>query len=209
MINEVRTYNRKISTAITATYKATPGTVSEEQQGKNLASWNKTIPRLLVMGPIRPPSLPGLRWLPSSNDLPLANLFGSYMMEIPGYEVCLVADPDFEIGGGVEKLLEFVDSQRMELAWGCYIPYSRGMAFLLNASVIAHIIQDLPATVHVGTSDWQKWLHGWLSRHMQPHRYFDGSRFGIISEPKPPVVNAYEIAPDVEPKTNANKRKKG
>jgi hypothetical protein len=192
MIKEVKSTRTTINTVLTATSNETP----IQDQLAHISQWGTLVPRVIAMGPHRPHGMNGLKWTATNPKTPISHLLGTYIMEIPGVEVCLLATQTFDLGGDLKGLLDYVGRQRMELAWAGYLNNRKGdpVGFLISASVVAHMINDIPQNVTLESSAWTYSVHSWLKAHMQPHRYFDATPFALAVEPDP-ILNVYDLTP--------------
>jgi hypothetical protein len=173
-----------------------------EDQRKAVANFATKAPRVFVNGPEAPAKAPGIRHQPTPPKAKISQLLGTYMQSIPGAEVVMLAAPDLLITGEVGPLLAYVDSQRMELAWGCNLNVDgKPSAFILSSQVVAHLMNDLPQGMTF-EADWKTWVHEWMKRLLR-QRYFDASDYGIITgfpTETPPTVDPamVELAAQVQ-----------
>ncbi len=206
MFTTIKFKNKKLSMMLTGTSANLP--ISIEKQLEFIDSWAKLVPKVIVLGDKEPNKANGVRWVKTNPNPPLRNILGTYMVQIPGAEVCSLTSPDTLIGGNVAGVLEYVDSQKMELAWAayCYGPNKEAPSlFIMSAAVVPHIMRDIPATLTFGDPAWKKWLHEWMKKLLPVYRYFDATPFGLIP---PPIVNAYDIPIPADPEPEAPKIKK-
>lgn len=197
MNNEVKF--QKISMALTVTNDKLPA----EAQNAVLSQWASIVPRMIVMGPFSIRA-PGVRYFPSASSIPLAHLLGSYVMDIPGAEICLLASPTFELSDNIDALSAFVSERKIQLAWGGRLTHGEvPYGFVMSASLISHMINDIPATISMDTDKWAAWVHGWMLQRMPPSRYLDINSYNVV-RPKP-VMNAYVIDPPTVEKKKIRK----
>lgn len=188
MITEIRMKRDKIATGLTF---SGPSDV--------ISSWAKAMPRVIVYGETEPPKLDGVRFV-ATNSVPIVkNLLGTYLYMIPGNEVLMIGNPDVVVGGDKATMLEYVTRQKMELAWACRCDIGGApRAFIMSAGVVGHLMRDIPEKM-TARDPWLKWIGEWMVKMLPPHRYFDGTEYGIVSEVVNPVLNAYSVAPEAVP----------
>lgn len=153
-------------------------------QAESIRSIASVAPRTIVVGLEKPEDLPGLRYVRGDEKYSLKNAIGSYMQEFRGYEIIVLCNPDVEFTDKVPDLLKFVDAQKVDMSWGCYVGAGNApFMFIVSSHVLAHILNDIPDGL-LFTSDWQTWLHTWMKR-MLNHRYFDANPYDIANQVKP------------------------
>ncbi len=185
MITEIKMKRDKIASGLT--FSGPPEVIE---------SWAKSFPRVVVYGDKEPPKLDGVRFVPTKVRPVVKNLLGTYLYMIPGNEVLIMANPDILVGGDRLKLLAYVSSQKMELAWACHCDIDgQPRAFIMSAAVVGHLMRDIPEKMTMD-DPWLKWVAEWMVRMLPPHRYFDGTEYGIVRSLENPVLNAYSVAPE-------------
>ncbi len=173
----LRLKRNKLSTGLTT---LDPNlSISIDDQKEAIKNWSSVLAKVVISGPIQPEPKDGLRYIKTGPTPPIRNLLGSYMVSMPGAEICVLAAPNLTLGGDIAGMLAHVDTMRMEMAWACHADIAgKPSAFFMSAPVIAHLMGDIPPALSF-KDNWQDWVHKWMERLMR-HRYFDASQFSAI-----------------------------
>lgn len=193
MIHIKKLRRNKFHTAITS--------IADDSQKLAVATWTRAFPNVSVIGPIAPIQGDGMRHFPTNKPVSLRSAFGVYLGSIPGNEICMFAEPTFTVEGDASLILNHVESERIEMTWGCFVSFDgHPRVFLCTTSVVAHMMMSLGETIHFG-SGWEPFIHGWMQNAVR-HRYFDATKYGIF---KP--VDAPKPVEEPAPKPAAKKKK--
>lgn len=198
MVTYVQNKKARIATAITSISADLPYDLKTQKEC--VRQWSDTIKRVIVMGNVEPESREGVRQIKANSKVPIANLIGSYMYQVPGNEILILAAPNVKLGGRQDDLVGFVSKQRMELAWCGAVKSPHGKAFVMSSGLIPHLMRDMPLTLTLA-DDWFKWMDDWMTVNMQKHRYFDATEYGIVLTPE--ITTPIEV-----PQAPANLKKK-
>lgn len=174
------------------------------EQLARLSDWVSVAPRVYIHSKSKPEQKFGLFWhqiKPDAQPLNLQKIVTTYLMRIPGQEVCILAAPSVELGGDIAGLMEAVHKSRFHGSWAAF---DRGPdksdpphLFILTAAVFAFMMRTLPHNLQLGGTEWRTWMHNWLSNNMLRPRYFEATQYGLVTRVHNdnPILNAYEIAP--------------
>jgi hypothetical protein len=174
----------RVSSALTVLDSSLP--IPLEDQKKSISSIAANVARTFVIGPIEPPKHDGLRWVQSPRPS-FKSLIGTYVMAVPGAEVCILTPPNVVLTGKNEELLKHVDAAGMDMSWACHVNAGASPAlFVMSAPVLSYMMNDVPHGM-VMTEDWKAWVHGWMQKLLR-QRYFDGSHFNLFETISPNVV---------------------
>jgi hypothetical protein len=178
MINVKKLRRSKFHTAITS--------IGTEHERQAVSTWSKSFPNVNVVGPVAPIVVDGVRYFPTQKPVSLRHALGIYLGSIPGNEICMIGEPNFTIDGEANKILEHIESERIEMTWGCFSEINGAPSiFLCTTSIVAHMMMSFNETICFGTT-WQPYVHDWM-QNMVRQRYFDASKYGIFSPAIPPV----------------------
>ena len=157
-------------------------TISAEPQNACIWSWQGKAKRVIASGMI---DITPYQGLTSSLDPSpsLAKVLTSYTVKIPGGEVFMICNPDIRITDDQKPIFDFARNSGLEFSWGASLildGQTIPSAFILSASALPYIIRYIPTIYGMDGEGWRKWLHEHLGKVMG-HKYFDGSRFNLIS----------------------------
>lgn len=187
---KVRARVSKIHTAVTATSASSP--IPIEGQFYAINHWATVFDRVFAHSNKRPTEFPnGLRINPSKGDsVTLNEVLRTYMAQIPGGEIFLIAAPNVMISDYHTDLIAFVEDNRLERAWGFYASAGQKipLAFVISAAVLPHILRDVPVGLEFTGDGWAVWLNNWLSTFLPSHRYFSADQFDLIKPLQVPTV---------------------
>lgn len=151
-------------------------------------TWGDTFPFVSVVGPVEPLKSDGVRWFRSNGPAQLRQAISVYMTSIPGNEICMFGNPVFALNGEVGGILKHIESEKIEMAWGCHINIKNAPSvFCMTTSVASHLLLDCPASLTFASS-WQPYLHAWMGKMLR-HRYFDATQYGLVE----PILTEAEI----------------
>ncbi len=189
---EMKVKKNKINTILTATSESL-GPV--EAQLNTITSWAKAANRIIVHSNAKMAQFDGLRYMAEdAPETPLIQILRRYIVQIPGGEIFALAAPNVLISTNQSELFEFVDKNRMEVTWAgmATLPGEPGCprAFIMSASILPHILRDMPAHLTFGNDEWALWMDAWLGKFILAHRYFDANQFNFVS--KIPAKADYE-----------------
>lgn len=180
MIHVKRTKYSGFHTAITST----GGTkVPSEVQLASIANIcsSGSFPYVNVLGPIEPPRQNGLRYFKSNVPVPVKRALGSYLVSIPGNEVCMLSEAEFTITGKPEAIFSKAVAEKIELNWGAFVSVNGApRCFMFTTSIASHLMMAIQDNLCFG-ENWQTPVHGFL-QGMLRFRYFDASEFGFIAQ---------------------------
>lgn len=181
----------KLDTILTSTIASIP----HDQQNACIWSWRGKAGRVLATGAIDLTPYDGLS-VNSGGIATLAGVLTNYTMKIPGGEVFMIAAPDVDISGDQKPLFDWVRASGMEFMWGSHHgthilpmaepvsdmdPVAVPKAFILSASALPYLVRYIPSNLTLDGLGWAKWMHEHLANDMGASKYFDGSRFNLIS----------------------------
>lgn len=199
-MNEIRLNKTKVSSAITP-FASTDG----KAEFDNIEQWASRFARITVAGDTPPPTSFGIQWVKRPTKFTLRELIGAHMSFIPGAGACFLSKPTFRVGQGIADLASFIDSNKIDMAFGCKICDKAGnpRGFVVSNSVMAHIMGGFNGRILV-SDPWEVELDPWLANALR-HRYIDATKFEILIENVTPPPAPCE--PEPKPKGRPKKAK--
>ncbi len=148
----------------------------ESDQQRALGSFSSHIAKLFVGGrEYTPPTADGMRYFKTNGPVTIKELISKYLSSIPGYDIVMIAKPDF-ILNDPKELLAFIDKEKYGMTWGCYAPH----LFIFSSQLAAHLLSDMPSGITFVGDEWKKWLTDYATSMMR-HRFFDASQYNLTT----------------------------
>lgn len=166
--------------------------------------------RLMVFSHLKPSvNFFGLRHFPSKPNARAIDILRQYVVQIPGNEFFIVANPDVIVTEDQSGFMAYLGAERMQVSWASYVMDSSSdvapIAFVMSAPVLPHLLRDMPEKFLFSGVEWRIWMHQWLKKFMLQHRYFDATGFGfVIREQK---VQQQQVKESLASKLNPFKKR--
>lgn len=171
---ELRIKKVQINTIITC--------CQSDKELENVAQWNKAAARIAVFGQVTPFTVYGYRFLQTKNKVPgLREALAKYVINLQEGGILAIASPLILINPDQVEFFSYIDKVDMGRSWAASATQDGiSRLFVISASVLPHIMRDLPDTIPFSGDEWEIWMHNWLSKYMLKHRYFNADQFGLI-----------------------------
>ncbi len=159
--------------------------LSIDEQIKNIAAWDGSVARVFVHTQMPLPSYFGIRPVASDGEkTSFREVLANYVFQIPGADTVVICNPDVLVSKDSGVIIDYAINNRMEMVWGgyCLLGTETPRAFVVSAPVISHLLNDIPLDMKFASGEWRSWMHNWMTKFMMRHRYFDATKFNIISE---------------------------
>ena len=167
---------------------ATSASIPPAEQNAAIWSWQGAADRVIISGTTPLSSYPGLIWHPNGQPT-LASVLTGYMLRIPGNEVFLICAPNISIDSNQKGLFDDVAKFGPGWTWASYFydpSREEPVAFAMSASAMPYIMRYIPATYPIDGTGWAVWLHENLAKAMGATRYFDATKYKMVSSWKKP-----------------------
>jgi hypothetical protein len=210
-VHEIKKKKTKIG-AIIASYDPS----KHEIIPTNIANWTAGSATVILHGPISKgyPNGNGFNYVGHKSDPTIRAVASEYLTRIRGDGLVGFAKDGIIIEKDFSEVYRFADENRMERTFAFYVALENQESpelIVFSGGMIEHIFQRVPQNILFSSDGRQAWLHSFAKQAMMSHRYFDATKYGVISaigektqQPQEPIPE-----PIVEEQVDQVKRKAG